>query len=129
MKYCTRCKTEKDLSEFYNRRNGVGNSPYCKQCHKDQALDRQREFKRKSIEYKGGKCFFCGYSKHQGSLEFHHMEQKSKNFQISSARMTTFDERVIAELDKCILVCSNCHKEVHAGVITLDGVMESTKVF
>ena len=129
MKKCPRCNTEKKLNEFYDRRNGIGNSPYCKPCHKDQTIERQRLFKRKSIEYKGNKCYYCGYSRYQGALQFHHLDPSKKNFSISKIKLTTWDERATNELDKCVLLCANCHMEVHAGVISLDSVTESTEAF
>lgn len=129
MKKCPRCNTEKELTEFYDRRNGIGNSPYCKPCHKDQTIERQRLFKRKSIEYKGNKCCYCGYSKYQGALQFHHLDPSKKDFSISKIKLTTWDERATRELDKCVLLCANCHMEVHAGVISLDSVTESTEAF
>lgn len=129
MKKCPRCNTEKELTEFYDRRNGRGNSPYCKPCHKDQTIERQRLFKRKSIEYKGNKCAYCGYSKYQGALQFHHLDPDKKDFTISKIKLTTWDDRAIKELDKCVLLCANCHMEVHGGIISLDSVTESTEAF
>lgn len=118
-KFCPRCETEKLKTEFYNRRNGFGNSVYCKPCTHEQTLERQRDFKQKCVEYRGGKCVSCGYNKTNNALEFHHLNPLEKDFSISSARFTTFDQRIIKELDKCALVCRNCHAEIHAGLINL----------
>lgn len=118
MKYCPRCKGDKPLTEFYQRRGKEGGSVYCKPCTSDQTLERQRAFKLKSIEYKGGKCVCCGYDKYQGALEFHHLDPNEKDFTLSHVKLTTFNEEIKKELDKCVLVCANCHREIHAGIKT-----------
>jgi predicted HNH restriction endonuclease len=113
LKYCHYCKESKSLSQFYQRRGKIGGSSYCKPCTNAESLMRQRKFKTKCIEYKGGKCEICGYNKFQGALEFHHRDPTQKDFQLSKARSWTFNERVKNELDKCQILCSNCHKELH----------------
>lgn len=117
-KFCTRCETEKKSSEFYKRRSGQDLSSYCKVCTNDQVLERQRAFKNKCVQYKGGKCEFCGYSKSITALEFHHIDPKQKDFNFSQFRLYGRQKRdvlpvVINELDKCILLCANCHREEH----------------
>ncbi len=80
---------------------------------------RRRKIKSMAIEYKGGKCQICGYSKYQGAFDLHHIDPKQKDFGIGDKGYTRSWERVKAELDKCILVCANCHREVEAGVTQL----------
>lgn len=118
-RYCPRCKTEKLKTEFYNRRNGKGNSVYCKTCTHDQTIERQKRFKQQCIEYKGGKCVSCGYKKCNNVLEFHHLDPSKKEFSIAHARLTSFNDEVKKELDNCALVCANCHREIHAGFLDL----------
>lgn len=118
-KICPKCKDDKDIGEYYNRRGKIGGSVYCKECTNKQALDRQRDLKQKSIDYKGGLCEVCGYDKCNSALEFHHKDPNEKDFSISNVKKYTFDERIKNELDKCVLLCSNCHREVHAGLIKL----------
>jgi hypothetical protein len=118
-RFCPRCKIEKLRTEFYNRRNGNGNSVYCKPCSVNQATERQKDLKQKCIDYKGGKCVCCGYNKCNNVLEFHHLDPVKKEFSISQAKLTSFDENIKKELDKCALVCANCHREIHAGVLDL----------
>lgn len=113
---CPRCQTSKELIEFYNRRGKEGNSVYCKSCTSDQTLERQRSFKLKAVEHCGGKCLCCGYDTYQGALEFHHKDPNSKDFSLSHVKLTTFNQTIIDELDKCVLVCANCHREIHAGL-------------
>ncbi len=126
-KYCPRCKQEKSITDFYKKRNKIGNTTYCKSCANNQSLSRQRALKTICVGYKGGKCQYCGYDKYQGALEFHHIDHNLKDFSISKLKTTSFNKKIQEELDKCILVCSNCHKEIHAGIIILDNNYISTQ--
>lgn len=77
---------------------------------------KKRALKHKLIEYKGGKCQKCGYNKCEGALQFHHRDPKEKEFQISQVNLneTTFSlNKILEEVDKCDLLCSNCHAEIH----------------
>jgi predicted HNH restriction endonuclease len=69
----------------------------------------------------GGKCQICSYNKCQNVLSFHHLFGTEKKFTISDAivRRRKSEEELIAELKKCILVCANCHGEIHAGLIEI----------
>ncbi len=80
---------------------------------------RRRRIKEMSIVYKGGKCKVCGYKKYQGALDLHHIDPKTKDFGIGDKGYTRSWERVKIELDKCILVCANCHREIEAGLIKI----------
>jgi len=116
-KCCPRCNIIKSISEFYNRRNKKGSSPYCKPCTSNQTVERQRKLKELAINYKGGCCSKCGYNKYNGALEFHHLDPKEKDFTIAHLRHYSFDTKIKKELDKCILVCANCHREIHGNII------------
>ena len=77
----------------------------------------------------GGKCQFCGYDKCQRALHFHHIDPTQKLFIISdaTARKKYSQEQIDAEIKKCVLVCANCHAEIHAGLINLkDGASIQT---
>jgi predicted transcriptional regulator len=115
-KYCPMCQTTKPVVDFYNRRNKKGNSPYCKPCTNVQVIERQRNLKQLAIDYKGGCCEKCGYNKYNGALEFHHLDPTQKDFTIAHLKLTSFNETIKKELDKCILVCANCHREIHGGL-------------
>lgn len=76
-----------------------------------------------------GGCALCGYRKCLAALEFHHLDPSKKEFQISSFRKKAVDDYLLLkELEGCILICSNCHRETHQGmhdedlenVITID---------
>ena len=116
IKLCKRCNETKTKEEFYRRRTGKDLSPYCKICSNQQTVERQRKFKQKCVEYKGGKCERCGYDTYLGALEFHHKDPSGKDFSVSKARLTTFNENIEKELDKCSCLCANCHREEHAKV-------------
>lgn len=62
----------------------------------------------------GGKCEVCGYKECAAAMDFHHVDPLHKDFTISQ-RMTSFDA-IKQELDKCVLLCSRCHREVHEGM-------------
>ena len=78
-------------------------------------IDWRRRTKIKLVEYKGGKCELCGYSKCFAALEFHHKDPKVKDFTIGGKSWSF--ERLKSEVDKCILVCSNCHQEIHSNLL------------
>ena len=80
---------------------------------------RRRKIKTMAIEYKGGKCQLCGYQKYQGALELHHLNKREKSFGIGDKGYTRSWEKVKVELDKCILLCANCHREVGGGITQL----------
>ena len=80
----------------------------------------KKDKKKKLIEYKGGKCQICGYDRCEQALDFHHIDPSQKDFDISSNSYSF--EKMKIEADKCALLCSNCHREVHAGFIKLDKV-------
>jgi len=75
----------------------------------------RKRTKKKLIEYKGGKCESCGYNKCDSALQFHHKDPTEKDFSISGKSLS-FD-RLKEEVDKCMLVCSNCHAEIHENIL------------
>ena len=83
-------------------------------AERDRTRDKLRKisFKVKAIEYLGGKCQVCGYNKCIASLDFHHRNPKLKNKNIKDISNNTW-KTVQNELDKCILLCCNCHRELH----------------
>jgi 5-methylcytosine-specific restriction endonuclease McrA len=75
---------------------------------------RRKKVRQMAIEYKGGRCQKCGYDFCVDALEFHHSDSSEKDFSISEKGYTRSWSKVREELDKCILLCANCHREVHA---------------
>jgi 5-methylcytosine-specific restriction endonuclease McrA len=86
---------------------------------KKAVAKRRTKVRRLAIDLKGGRCSLCGYDKWIGALEFHHPDPRKKDFSISTDGMTRSWERVRREVEKCVLLCANCHREVHAGVTQL----------
>jgi len=74
-----------------------------------------------AVEYKGGKCEICGYDRCIEALEFHHKNTSSKDFGISAKGYTRSWKKVMEELDKCVIVCANCHRELHAKLAASRG--------
>lgn len=74
---------------------------------------RWRKIKDKAIEYKGGCCSVCGYSEHPAALQFHHVDPKTKEHSWTKLRLKSWD-KIVVELDKCVLLCANCHSVEHS---------------
>ena len=109
MKLCPKCEVSKPKSEFYK---SVKSSSYCKSCIVVSNRQRQRSTKQLAVDYKGGKCCKCGYNKCIAALEFHHTDPSTKDKDYFNQRGGLTDDLKI-ELDKCVLLCANCHREEH----------------
>lgn len=108
------CKTH-GFTEFYIFKKTNKNSFYhkCKKCNIVNVDRKRKKLKLQAIEYKGGACQKCEYSKCISALEFHHTNPNEKEFGIGSRGNTRSWDKMKLELDKCILVCANCHRELH----------------
>lgn len=73
----------------------------------------QKRKKHLAVERMGGKCCICGYNKCLSALEFHHLDKDDKKEEPSYIILRWKLDDCIEELSKCILVCSNCHREIH----------------
>ena len=110
---CPKCNEMLGINEFNSKRGIEGASSYCKRCTTTQTTERMKNLKIQMAGYKGGCCQKCGYDKYIGALEFHHIDPAKKDFNPSNLKRYKFDEKVKNELDKCVLLCSNCHRETH----------------
>lgn len=81
---------------------------------------RRLRMKKRLVDLKGGKCQICGYSRCLVALDFHHIDEATKEFELSQRDLTRSWNKIIDEAKKCILVCANCHREVHFGLVVLD---------
>ena len=80
----------------------------------------RRTTKNRIITSMGGCCQACGYSKCQDSLELHHIDPTEKEFGIGAIRANPISwDKIVTELRKCILLCANCHREVHANITAI----------
>lgn len=86
----------------------------CKKCRNDKIYRYRKNLKRKIVEYKGGQCEICGYNKCIDALDFHHKDPEQKDFGLSSRGITRSIKKLYEEVDKCMLVCANCHREIHS---------------
>ena len=85
----------------------------CKKCMVEYDYQKRHRIKEKLVEYKGGKCELCGYNKCLNALDFHHKNPVEKEFALNTANYNKSLDTLKKEVDKCILVCSNCHREIH----------------
>jgi hypothetical protein len=107
----SRCKCSICGREYvYTSKNRKGHTR--KICNSCSVNTRRVKLKSKSVEYKGGRCIMCGYDKCLAALEFHHKDSSTKCFSFSGSHSRSWDN-IKNELDKCDLLCSNCHKELH----------------
>lgn len=110
--YCNRCKKIKPTTAFYVKAGRQTHS-YCKDCVNEQTLERQRARKDEAIKLLGGKCQICGGVFHPAVYDFHHKDPDEKDFSFGHGRNLSM-EKLKIELEKCILVCANCHRTLHA---------------
>jgi hypothetical protein len=109
---CTLCREVLNLTCFYQYPSGRLHGR-CKSCSRQAAGDRHRKFKSECIAYKGGECVDCGKMPHPAAMAFHHLDPKQKDVEVSKMRDKRLVEEVLAELDKCVLLCLNCHAIRH----------------
>lgn len=88
----------------------------------------RRKSKEKALAYLGGRCWLCGYFRCPAALEFHHVDPTQKAFEIGSQGAYAAWDKLKSELDKCALLCSNCHKEVHAKIVEVTLRMDRRSV-
>ena len=84
-------------------------------------MRRRRKVKTLVVAEAGGRCRLCGYDRCVAALHFHHVDPDTKSFALSQGGFTKSVERLRAEAAKCVLLCSNCHAEVEAGIVKLPG--------
>lgn len=127
-KYCLKCSPFGAHNTRRLDQAGRGDKVAC-DCGREYVIDKSRghrtnkcnscvtrsrniQLKLRAIEYKGGRCERCGYNTCAAALDFHHTEQDSKEFSISGSYNRGW-EAIRKELDKCQMVCANCHREIH----------------
>jgi len=95
--------------------------PYSKMTIEEKAnfnnycIERWRQRKLDAIKYKGGKCQTCGYDKCPDVLEFHHLDPNQKEASWNKMRLWS-EKKLLTELDKCVMLCANCHRETHYNI-------------
>lgn len=111
---CSVCRRE----YIYSRKK-ANSTIRCNSCY---VRERRQRIKAEAIKLKGGKCKICGYNKCIASMDFHHLDRTKKEFSISGNNISK--AKLFKELEKCILVCKNCHGEIETGIIKFGGEEE-----
>ena len=76
--------------------------------------------KSRMIQAFGGKCCICGYDKCDSALEFHHLDPSEKETTFGRLRANIKSwKKIVEEMRKCVMLCSNCHREVHANLVSV----------
>lgn len=114
-KVCSQCGELKLLGEFYQKKGYKTPQSKCKNCFNKYCSDRWINKKIKFIKYKGSKCIKCGISYPEEPyviFDFHHRDPNEKEFDWAKMRLRS-DEKITEEINKCDLLCSNCHRKEH----------------
>jgi len=81
---------------------------------------RATDIKQELVDSRGGGCEVCGYNKCLNALEFHHLNPEEKEFGLTKRELANHRRSLVnKEFDKCIVLCANCHREHHAGILNL----------
>lgn len=104
MTTCKKCQRKYNYSRKSGHRKTI-----CNSCTTNY---RRFNLKEKCVKYLGGKCQFCQYNKCINALSFHHINPNTKSFEVSGSHCKSW-KLMQQELDKCILLCCNCHMELH----------------
>jgi hypothetical protein len=104
---------------------GLSKTAVWCQCFPEKASkyqkQRRKNFKLELISTRGSKCEICGYNKSLSALDFHHVDKSKKRFSISNGYYhSKAKEEILKEVLKCVLLCSNCHHEVHDGIVSIE---------
>lgn len=91
----------------------TGGKWWCKKCWVDWDRKKRHNIKQKLVDLKGGKCEICGYDKCLNALEFHHIDRSTKSFALNIGNFRKSFDLLEKEVNKCKLVCANCHREIH----------------
>lgn len=120
-KKCPKCNIVKNKTEFLLLKNNKL-SPYCKSCKKSLYKDKRQQFKEQIVNLKGKKCQNCGYDNCLAALDLHHINPTEKEISFNKSGLVLTD-KIIKELDKCILLCSNCHREIHNNYLKIEEIL------
>lgn len=124
-KWCPDCDEKRPVEEFYWNKKARNYSTRCKYHrglrNKGSTKKHCRKRKIRYVAYKGGACAICGIVDSPEIYDFHHVDPSKKVFNLGSGMAIPLrDEwRVFEELDKCIMLCANCHRKLHAGSIEI----------
>jgi predicted transcriptional regulator len=115
-KKCPVCNQTKTIDSYYKRSSRKDNAGYCKECSNNYHSNRIKNIKIRMIEYKGNECVDCGLNivdSHYSVFDFHHLNSNEKDVNFKRIKYQSWN-KIVAELDKCVLLCANCHRLRHA---------------
>lgn len=111
-KSCAKCLQKKPFSEFYGMGKNGKLQSLCKKCYNKYCMDRWSARKSEAVKSKGGICAHCEIAYPDCVFDFHHIDPSEKEFPWPKMRQLP-KKAMYAELDKCILLCANCHRIHH----------------
>ena len=89
----------------------------------------RNKMRNRAISAFGDECGLCGYKKCKRALEFHHLDDTTKDFNISGSNIANW-KTIVSELRKCVMICANCHREVHDKITIIpDTVMRFNELY
>ena len=130
---CSVCQTQKPESDFFsNKKRKSGFDCYCKECrriysrkhykmqteyYENKNIRRKKKTRAYVVDFRTGmKCARCGFD-NPAALDFHHLDPTQKEFSISQAHVRGIGlERIKKEIEKCIILCANCHRIEHSNI-------------
>ena len=134
MKKCRICKQEKPYSEYTkNKTKKDGYTCECSICRRKEARERYARkkeqylaaTKRKQRDRKAqvdamrGPCVVCGWFEYPEAIDFHHIDPSTKEGNVGTMTASAGMDKIRAEVAKCVCLCANCHRGVHAGKVSL----------
>lgn len=114
-KLCTSCRYLKNVSEFYSKGKSGQSQHICKKCYNNYCMDRWSKRKSEAVASKGGICEMCKTEYPDCVFDFHHKEPSEKEYSWPKMRQLPVD-KMNKELDKCVLLCANCHRIHHWAI-------------
>ena len=122
MKICDKCHQDLPLEDFHaNRVKKDGKQQSCRKCLSKYTNERRVKTKLRAIEYLGNKCFRCHETFHYAVYDFHHLDPSVKEFEWTRLKRQSW-KTITSELDKCMLLCANCHRMIHVEMIVNKGL-------
>ena len=127
-KVCRTCENELPITEFSvltkMKKSGIKYNCDCMTCRSTARREKARRVKAEAIAYKGGKCSDCSQVVHQAAFEFHHIDPSTKAEKSTTSKVRKepthylqgikeLNSSAKLELDKCVLLCANCHRVRH----------------
>lgn len=144
-KQCRNCGETKSLDDFHKdgkKSSKDGRHSYCKTCsiekakaaYRRQTPERKAELKQQALEKKRAMYEICNTIKDKHGcqkcpekdpccLDFHHLDPSDKDKEVSWLAAHKNYQRMIDEINKCVVVCTNCHRKIHAGKLNTEGLL------